>query len=167
MLRNADVHVHPSAKTLESLVSGKLKRSDAGLVVRHLLSGCPQCAQTTARLWDLERPGAGRAPKASLEETRGLPSDMEGMAEAEAAAHVEVLKLTADLETIRRKAIALSESLPAPPDEELPSEIRSVIRCVVRDMIEPAIRSLQGGSGYQPTLDQPGPGALGILIDKS
>lgn len=167
VLRNSDVNAHPSAKTLESLVLGKLKRPDAGVVVRHLLSGCPQCAQTTARLWDLERPGAGRARKASLAEASRLSSDLEGMGEAEAAAHVEVLKLTVELEAIRRKALALSDGLPAPPAEELSTEIRSVIRSVVQDMIEPAIRSLQGGAEYRATLHQGEPGASGILMDKN
>jgi hypothetical protein len=66
------------------------------------------------------------------------------MTEAETAAKVEVLKLAAELEYIRRKALTLCESLPAP--SHVTTEIRCVIRCVVHDMIEPAIRSLQDGA---------------------
>lgn len=158
---------HPPVKKLESLVRGELKRPEAQVVVRHLLSGCPRCAQITARLWDLERPGAGRAPRVSLEEASGSLSDPEGITDAEAVAQDELLKLAAELEKIRRKALALSDGLPAPPAEELSAEIRSVIRSVVHDMIEPAIRSLQCGAEYQPTLHQPGSGPSGILSDKS
>ena len=150
MLRNSDVHAHPSAKTLESLVLGKLNRPDAGVVVRHLLSGCPRCAQITARLWDLERPGAGRASRASLEEDSGPLSEIEEMTASEAVAREELLKLAAELENIRRRALTLGESL-TPPNEELSTEIRSVIRCVVQDMIEPAIRSLQCGAEHRPS----------------
>ena len=149
VLRNADVQVHPSAKELESLVRGELKRPEAQVVVRHLLSGCPRCAQITARLWDLERPGASRASRASLEEDSGPLSEIDGTTAAEAVAREELLKLAAELENIRRKALTLSESL-TPPNDELSTEIRSVIRCVVQDMIEPAIRSLQCGAEHRP-----------------
>lgn len=174
MLRIADVQAHPSARTLESLVSGKLKRPDAGVVVQHLLSGCPRCAEITARLWDLRSnpegskssgaASAGRA-EAPLEEA-SAPPDMEGITAAEAVAQGELLKLAAELEDIRRKALTLSESL-TPPNEECSTEIRAVIRCVVHDMIEPAIRSLQDGAEYRPPLHRPEPGASGMLIDKN
>ena len=106
---------------------------------------------------------AGRA-EASFEEPSAPPPDMEGMTAAEAAAQDELLKLAAELENIRRKALTLSESLT--PPNECSTEMRTVISCVVHDMIEPAIRSLQGGTEYQPTLHQPGSGASGILIDE-
>ena len=100
VLTNADIQAHPSAKTLESLVLGRLKRPDAGEVVRHLLSGCPQCAQTTARLWDLRSNPEGRKSRAaasvrqaeaSLEEDSGPPSEMAGITAAEAAGQDELL----------------------------------------------------------------------------
>lgn len=167
MLRNADVPAHPSVKTLESLVSGRLKRPDAGLVVRHLLSGCPRCAQIAARLWDLERPGRRPSSEQNLREEDSIPlSEREGVTAAEAVAQEELLKLAAELDNIRRKALLLSESL-APANEELSSEIRSVIRCVVHDLIEPAICSLQGGADYRPTLHPPEAGPSAMLIDEN
>ena len=157
---------HPSVRKLKSLVWGELRRPEAQKVVRHLLRGCPLCAEETARLWDLrsspdegtKSSGAastGRA-EASLEEARGQLSEIELLADAEAATQDELLKLAAELEIIRQKALALCESLPVPPNEDLmllreadmdfSTEVRSVVRCVVHDMIEPAIRSFQGAA---------------------
>lgn len=171
---------HPSVKELKSLVWGELKRPEAQKVVRHLLRGCPACAEKTARLWDLRSSpegrksngaaSAGRA-EASLEETRRLLSEIELLADDEAAAQDELLKLAAELEIIRQKALALCESLPVPSNEDLmllgeadmdfSTEVRSVIPCVVHDMIEPAIRSFQGAAEYRPILHQPEPVASG------
>ena len=44
---------HPDPKQLERFMSGKLPQSEVALIVRHLLKGCPQCAQVTHPLWCL------------------------------------------------------------------------------------------------------------------
>jgi hypothetical protein len=156
---------HPSVTKLKSLVWGELKRSEAQKVVRHLLRGCPACAEKTTQLWDLrsgpegrKNSGAANAARdeASLEEARGQPSELGLLVDAKTAAQDELLKLAAELEIIRQKALALCESLPVPPNEGLmhlgeadmdfSTEVRSVVTCVVHDMIEPAIRSFQGAA---------------------
>jgi len=44
---------HPHPRQLERFMTGKLPKSEAALVIRHLLKGCPQCVQVTRRLWYL------------------------------------------------------------------------------------------------------------------
>jgi len=44
---------HPSAEELRSFMRGELKRSEVRGLVRHLLTGCPECLEVTRRLWDL------------------------------------------------------------------------------------------------------------------
>lgn len=44
---------HPSAEELRSFMRGELKRSEVRDLVRHLLTGCPECLEVTRRLWDL------------------------------------------------------------------------------------------------------------------
>ena len=44
---------HPPAEDLRRFMRGELKRSEARGLVRHLLTGCPQCLEVTRRLWDL------------------------------------------------------------------------------------------------------------------
>lgn len=157
---------HPSVRKLKSLVWGELKRSEAQKVVRHLLRGCPPCAEKAARLWELRSSpdegrktngaaSAGRA-EASIEEARGQLPAIDLLGDAGAAAQDELLNLAAELEIIRQKALALCESLPVPPNEDLmllgeadmdfSTEIRSVVMSVVHDMIEPSIRSFQGAA---------------------
>lgn len=35
-------------------MTSALSRSEAALIIRHLLKGCPECAQVTRQLWRLE-----------------------------------------------------------------------------------------------------------------
>ena len=51
-MRPADLS-HPSAEELRSFMRGELKRSETRDLVRHLLTGCPECMEVTRRLWDL------------------------------------------------------------------------------------------------------------------
>jgi anti-sigma factor RsiW len=66
---------HPKVGQLERFVRGELARPAARAVVRHLLSGCPRCAEETRRFWEL----GARALKAMK-----LPAG-EGPARAEPA----------------------------------------------------------------------------------
>jgi hypothetical protein len=74
---------HPSRGTMTRFMRGELKRGEAQAIVRHLLTGCPQCRQRTRKLWDLgefqppdkyllaemrRRAKASRAGRVSLEE---------------------------------------------------------------------------------------------------
>ncbi len=44
---------HPSTEELRSFMRGELRRSQVRGLVRHLLTGCPECLEVTRRLWDL------------------------------------------------------------------------------------------------------------------
>jgi hypothetical protein len=44
---------HPSVEELRSFMRGEMKRSEVRDLVRHLLTGCPECLEVTRRLWDL------------------------------------------------------------------------------------------------------------------
>jgi len=70
---NRAARIHPDAETLEHFMRGELPREEAPAVVRHLLTGCPQCLVITRRSW-----GRGEQPYALrilLEE--GLASQAE------------------------------------------------------------------------------------------
>ena len=48
---------HPEVSLLELFMRGELSgasgRAECRMIVRHLLTGCPQCARITGRLWGL------------------------------------------------------------------------------------------------------------------
>lgn len=73
---------HPDPQELVGFMRGELSRSPARDVVRHLLTGCPQCLQITRRLWKLGEPplrllvGLGEDPgSASRENPPGVDGD--------------------------------------------------------------------------------------------
>ena len=47
---------HPQPSKLESFMRSELPSSEAAGIVRHLLTGCPNCTQVTRRLWRLGEP---------------------------------------------------------------------------------------------------------------
>jgi hypothetical protein len=44
---------HPAAVDLERFMRGELGRAEVRELVRHMLTGCPQCLVVTRRLWSL------------------------------------------------------------------------------------------------------------------
>jgi anti-sigma factor RsiW len=44
---------HPGEQELQAFMRGELPKPDAAAIVRHLLTGCPECAVVTCRLWRL------------------------------------------------------------------------------------------------------------------
>jgi hypothetical protein len=75
------------------------------------------------------------------------------MADAEAAAREQLAEIDRDLEAIRFRLLGVQAVLPVAPGELVrhldiedmaaPTEIRTVIQCVLDDYIEPAIRDLR------------------------
>jgi hypothetical protein len=75
------------------------------------------------------------------------------MADVEAAAREQLGEIVRDLEAMRFRLFGVEASLPAAPSElfrhldieemAAPTEIRTVIKCVLEDYIEPAIRDLR------------------------
>ena len=46
------IESHPSSETIELFILGHLSTAEMREIARHLLTGCPQCQQTTATLWE-------------------------------------------------------------------------------------------------------------------
>jgi hypothetical protein len=44
---------HPSRDALVRFIGGESERGEVQVIVRHLLSGCPQCCQRALKLWNL------------------------------------------------------------------------------------------------------------------
>ncbi|MBW8874024.1 MAG: hypothetical protein JF614_03605 [Acidobacteria bacterium] len=42
---------HPHPSQLERFLRSELPRPQVASIVRHLLTGCPQCREVTGRLW--------------------------------------------------------------------------------------------------------------------
>jgi len=61
---------HPAKGQLERLIRGELEPQARLAVVRHLLTGCPRCAEVTRRLW-----GLGERVPRDAEEARPGASD--------------------------------------------------------------------------------------------
>lgn len=82
------------------------------------------------------------------------------MTEAEAAAQAELREVVEKLDGIRARLVDLHAKLPVPPQEgamllgeeemDVSTEVRSVIECVLADMIEPVIRDLAAAASYRP-----------------
>lgn len=51
---------HPGRSELARFMCGRLERCEVRAVVRHLLTGCPQCLQVTRHFWRL----GDRVPRA-------------------------------------------------------------------------------------------------------
>lgn len=49
---------HPLPAQLQRFMASALSRSEAAWVIRHLLKGCPACAQVTRQIWSLGEPAA-------------------------------------------------------------------------------------------------------------
>lgn len=51
--RPAACQDHPDRTQLERFIRGDLPRTEVALIVRHMLTGCPQCLKVTRHLWEL------------------------------------------------------------------------------------------------------------------
>ena len=47
---------HPSEDQLESFLRAELPVAQAAFIVRHLLTGCPECLEVTRPLWKVMAP---------------------------------------------------------------------------------------------------------------
>ncbi len=45
--------IHPPEAQLERFLRGELSRAEVRPIVRHMLSGCPECRKVTRPLWEL------------------------------------------------------------------------------------------------------------------
>ena len=125
---------HPRTAHLERLMRGELERPQTGAVVRHLLTGCPRCVYITSRFWELAAEGPA-------------------VTDAEAFARIQLKEIERELQRIRYLMLGVQATLPPDPIDLAPlleedemsgtTQLHSVIRCVLQDSIEPAIRDLR------------------------
>jgi hypothetical protein len=90
----------------------------------------------------------------------------EGPSELEAAVQENLREVVEDLKKIEKRLRTLHGSLPAPladdregeseEDNDVATEIRSVIDCVLTDSIGPAVRDLLAAAAYNRKEPRPG-----------
>jgi hypothetical protein len=137
---------HPKPDLLLRFLRDEVSASERRAVVRHLLTGCPECVAITRPAWTL--PDYPRRTKRMR-------------SEPETEAKEQLREIVAELEAIRFRLLGIQASLPDSPAERFPpleqedmdpwSEIRSIIGCVLNDSIRPAIRDLRNMAGPPPS----------------
>lgn len=148
----------PSEQDLAGFLRGALSRDQTREIVRHLLTGCPGCLQVTRRLWNL-----GEAPVRIAISQQGelrMTRQNSPASEAEAAAQAQLKEIAEELKAIEKRLREIHKSL-APPetarpgaaaeseaDNDISTEIRSVIECVLTDSLGPATRDLRAAARY-------------------
>jgi hypothetical protein len=126
----------PTARDLARFLRGELSRDEVREVVRHLL----------------RRADPGRNP---------MTRENSPVHDAEAAARVRLKEIAEELKALEKKLRGIHKSL-APTedaraaaesdaDNDVSTEIRSVIECVLADSLGPAIRDLQAAASYLPS----------------
>src|SRR5262245_38915547 len=89
-----------------------------------------------------------------------LGVSLDELRSGEEAARAALRGIVEDPDTIRGRLVDLHARLPAPVEEIVrftgememgfPTEVRSVIECVLTDRLQPAIRDLAAAATYQP-----------------
>ncbi len=130
---------HPKPDLLLRFLRDEVSAPERRAIVRHLLTGCPECVAITQPAWSL--------PDYCLRRMKRMRS------EPETEAKEQLREIVAELEAIRFRLLGIQSSLPDSPVERFPplegaemepgSEIRAVIGCVLDDSIRPAIRDLR------------------------
>jgi hypothetical protein len=155
---------HPESRQLQCFLRGELPRREAREIVRHLLTGCPQCRQVTRRLWKNPR---DLAPDPELQERAACGSSKpllrwrdRRMTEAEAAAQEELREIANVLSVLCVRLESIHDRLPVPLQEtamllgeeekDVATEIRSVVECILHDSLRPTIRDLDKAASYRP-----------------
>jgi hypothetical protein len=142
---------------LAGLFRGELPRDEAREIVRHLLTGCPGCLQVTRRLWSL-----GEGPARIAISPQGEPRmtrKNSAASKAEAAAQAQLKEIMEKLKAVEKEMREIHRSLDPPEgapagsgvdedENDISTEIRSVIECVLTDSLGPAIRDLQAVVRY-------------------
>jgi len=160
---------HPEEAMLAAFLRGELDRNQNRAVVRHLLTDCPACVATTRRLTPPGDPLPGleallREMVAGGEPLYEVPIPDPrrdaNVSEGEEAARAELRSIVTELDGIRGRLVDLHDRLPVPAEEtamlvgevemDFPTEVRSVIECVLNDSLRPMLRDLSAAASYQP-----------------
>jgi hypothetical protein len=169
-LNEAPSDHHPGHSDLERFLRGELPRDEARAVVRHLLTDCQRCVAIARQLSPPYNPlpeleamlremVAGGEPL--YDEPIHYPRRDANVSKGEEAARAELRRIVEELDGIRARLVDLHGRLPVPAEEtamlvgevemDFPTEVRSVIECVLNDNLRPAIRDLAAAASYRPT----------------
>jgi len=154
-----DPALHPSRDALVGFMNGELRRTQAAVVVRHLLTGCPECAliaclarrlgrrrKTIAKL-PRRAPGRAVPVRCDLERRSALLNQLR-------KAQTEIVGIAENLSAIKYRLLGVQASLPAGTAEIDPlvetdsldeaTELRTTIACLIKDHLEPAEEAFAG-----------------------
>lgn len=150
---------HPSQIHLERFMRCELPPAESSAVVRHLLTGCPQCRRVTGWLWNFRK-----GKPMGLKRRRGkLPASEPGRPplrcseatriELEEAAQERLLERADVLEELAGSLLSIAKALPPPREvdpetEDVTVELRAVIDCVLTEEIRPAIGHLRAAAYF-------------------
>lgn len=160
-----DWRAHPEPDQLERFMRAELPPDERRAVVRHLLTGCPQCRYITGRLWNLggEKTLATVAllkKKVRLYRRQAreqMPAKPRrggaAMAALVNAARELLLEITADLAGIYSRLEGIGSALAGPPKrdpeaEDVLEEMRLVIGSVLHECLRSAIGDLRSAAYY-------------------
>jgi hypothetical protein len=139
------VRHHPAEDLLSRFLSGETTRAETREIVRHLLTGCPDCRAFTSAAW-----------KAAA---RSIPGRTERMTDLEMARR-QIGRLSEHLRGVRYQLIGIQASIPPTREEtsqedlggdpDVPTQFRSIVANAVRDSLDPLIRDLETAAGYEP-----------------
>ena len=135
-------HEHPTPALLLRFLRGEPNLAERRDIVRHLLTGCPECLAVTRPVWKLAEP-LGR---------NGGPEMIEG-------ARQEMRAAAGDLKSIRYRLLGVYEGIPPSPQEtsqgdlegypDVETEIRTVIANGIQNCLDPLINDLLAAAEYQ------------------
>jgi plasmid stability protein len=140
------VRHHPAADLLSRFLGGETTRAETREIVRHLLTGCPECRAFTSAAW---RGPAARSNHRRTERMTALD-----------LARKQIGRVIETLQAIRYQLIGIQASIPPTrqetspedlgSDPDAPTEIRSILANAVQDSLDPLIRDLDAAAGYEP-----------------
>ncbi|HVS00909.1 MAG TPA: hypothetical protein VMW27_30090, partial [Thermoanaerobaculia bacterium] len=123
---------HPKQDTLLRFLRGEASGAERRSVVRHLLTGCPECVAVTRPVWEL------------MESRKGEP-----MEDEVTAAHTELLLIIQDVETLRYRLLGVRASLPELEEPgDVATELRVRLRHIVGDRLHSLHEDLMAATGY-------------------
>jgi hypothetical protein len=142
------VRHHPGEDLLSRFLNGETTRAETREVVRHLLTGCPDCRAFTSAAW------RGLAARSIHGRTRRMTAlDQE---------KAQIRRVIDDLRGSRYQLIGIQVSIPPTPQEtspedlggdpDAPTEIRSILANAIQDSLDPLIRDLNTAAEYEPRL---------------
>ena len=137
---------HPAEDLLSRFLSGETTRAETREIVRHLLTGCPDCRAFTSAAW---RGSAAR----SIHGRTGRMTALD-------LARQQIRRMVEDLRGDRYQLIGIQASIPPTRQETSPedlagdpdasTELRSILANAIQDSLDPLIRDLETAAGYEP-----------------